>query len=111
MQMRILLLEVIFNCALAPSDKRGGCPVEKKGAVVQAICNLCKILDLKDAWPYLHPNESVFTWHHKSLKIHCRLYYFLVSSGIISQIQECKMIPVSFSDHAAVCDHSQENIR
>ena len=38
-----------FNCTLTPSDRRGGCPVEKKGAVVQAICNLCRILDLKDA--------------------------------------------------------------
>ena len=91
-----------FNRALTPSDKRGGCPVVKKGAVVQAICNLCRILDFKYAWRYLHPNESVFTWHHKSLKIHCRLDYFLVSSGIINQIQECKIIPVSFSDHAAV---------
>ena len=39
-----------FNCALTPSDKRGGCSVEKKGAAVQAISNLCRILDLKDAW-------------------------------------------------------------
>ena len=23
-----------FNCAITPSDRRGGCPVEKKGAVV-----------------------------------------------------------------------------
>ena len=91
-----------FNCTLTPRDKRGGSPVEKNGAVVQGICNLCRILDLKDAQRYLHPNESVFTWHHKSLKIHCRLDYFLVSSSIISQIQECKIIPVSFSDHAAV---------
>ena len=71
--------------------------------MVQAICNLCRILDLKDAWQYLHPNESVFTWHHKSLKIHCKLDYLLVSSDIISQIQECKIIPVSFSGHVAVC--------
>jgi len=91
-----------FNCALTPSDKKGGCPVEKKGAVVQAISNLCKILDLKDAWRYIHPNESLFTWHHKSSKIQCRLDYFLVSSGIINQIQKCKITPVSFADHAAV---------
>jgi len=69
---------------------------------VQAISNICRILDLKvlgDA----HPNESLFTWHHKSSKIRCRLDYFLVSSGIINPVQECKIIPVSFSDHAAVC--------
>ena len=35
-----------FNCALTPCDKRGGCSVEKKEAVVQAISNLCRILDL-----------------------------------------------------------------
>ena len=50
----------------------------------------------------MHPNESLFTWHRKSLKIHCRSDYFLVSNGIINQIQECKIIPVSFSDHVAV---------
>jgi len=91
-----------FNCALTPSDKKGGCPVKKKGGVVQAISNICRILDLKDAWRCMHPNESLFTWHHKSSKIRCRLDYFLVSSGIINQIQECKIIPASFSDHAAV---------
>ena len=74
-----------FNCAITPSDKKGGCPVEKKGAVVQAISNLCRILHLKDAWRCLHPNESLFTWHHKALKILCRLDYFLVSGGIINQ--------------------------
>ena len=26
------------NCALTPNDKKGGCPVQKKGAVVQAMC-------------------------------------------------------------------------
>jgi len=36
-----------FNCAHTPSDKRGACPVEKKGAVVLAICNLCRIRDLR----------------------------------------------------------------
>ena len=91
-----------FNCALTSSDKSGGCSVGKKEAVVQAICNLCRTLDLKDAWRYMHPKETLFTWHHKSLKIHCRLDYFLVSTGIINQIKECKMIPVSFSDHVAV---------
>ena len=94
--------KIIFNCALTPSDKSGGCPVGKKEAVVQAICNFCRTLDLKDAWRYMHPKETLFTWHHKSLKIHCRLDYFLVSTGIINQIKECKIIPVSFSDHAAV---------
>ena len=93
---------IIVNCALTPSDKSGGCPVGKKEAVVQAICNFCRTLDLKDAWRYMHPKETLFTWHHKSLKIHCRLDYFLVSTGIINQIKECKIIPVSFSDHAAV---------
>ena len=91
-----------FNCALTPMDMGGGCPIEKKGAVVQAISNLCRILDLKDAWRYFHPKETLFTWHHKSLKTHCRSDYFLVSGGIINQIQECKILPVSFSDHAAV---------
>ena len=36
-----------FNCALTPSDKKGGYPIEKKGA---AISNICRILELKDAW-------------------------------------------------------------
>ena len=50
----------------------------------------------------MHPNESLFTWHNKSLNIHCRLDYFLVSTGIIDQIKECKITRGSFSDHAAV---------
>ena len=91
-----------FNCALTPSDKSGGCPIGKKSSVIQAISNLCGTLDLKDVWRHMDPNEPLFTWQHKSLKIHCRLDYWLVSNGIINQIKKCKIVPVSFSDHAAV---------
>ena len=51
---------------------------------------------------YMYTQISHCLLGTKSLKIHYRLNYFLVSSGIIDQIQECKIIPVSFSDHAAV---------
>ena len=68
-----------FNCALTPCDKSGGCPIGKKSSVIQAISNLCGTLDLKDVWRHMHPNEPLFTWQHKSLKIHCSKRGLLVS--------------------------------
>jgi len=45
-------------------------------------------------------------WDHKSVfgfsQRNAPLDYWLVSNGIINQIKECKIVPVSFSDYAAV---------
>ncbi len=75
-----------FNCALTSSDKSGGCSGGKKEAVVQvvqAICNLCGILDLKDAWRYMHPNETLFTWHHNlslyKFTVDWTIFWFLLA--------------------------------
>lgn len=93
----IILLEVILT-----ADESGGCPVEKKGAVVQAICNFGTILDMKEFCSCMHPNVSSVTWHNKFLKIRYTLDFRLASNDIINQIQECKIITESLSDHAEV---------
>ena len=41
--------------------------------------------------------------------IQCRLGYWLVSKNLLSQVKECNIIPVSFSDHAAVSFKVQSN--
>ena len=98
-----------LNCCLVPEDKKGGRPIEQTKQLIDSIISLCKSFNLVDLWRRFHPNESLFTWHHKSLSIQCRLDYWLVSKTLLSQVKECNIIPVSFSDNAAVSFQVQSN--
>ena len=91
-----------LNCCLTPEDKQGGRPTEQKKQLIDSILNLCNSFNLVDLWRKLHPNESLFTWHQNASAIQCRLDYWLVSKHLLTQVKECTITPVSFSDHSAV---------
>ena len=69
-----VLLGGDFNCALHEIDKRGGGSFERKTVVIKEINELTNTFDLVDMWRQKHPG---FTWSNASLKIQCRLDYFL----------------------------------
>ena len=71
-----------FNCALSPKDKLGGTPVTRKASVIKEITNLCESHNLRDIWRTLNPDLSRFTWRNKSLKVQCRLDFFLISDHL-----------------------------
>ena len=74
-----------FNCALTPLDKTGGTSVERKKTVISEITNLCTTYKLQDVWRLQHPNLSQYTWRNNSLKVQCRLDYWLVSKGLFER--------------------------
>ena len=66
-----------FNCALTDKDKKGGHPVCKKAPVIKEINQLCCASNLTDVWRSLNPDLEALPGEI-SLKIQCRLDYFLV---------------------------------
>ena len=71
-----------FNCTLAPLDKTTGTSTERKKIVMNKIKNLCTNYDLQDVWRSQHSRTSQYTWRNNSLKVQCRLDYWLVSKEL-----------------------------
>lgn len=97
-----LVLGGDFNCPLDEFDKRGGRPVELKKRVIQEINNLISTQDLIDTWKEKNANLQGFTWSNPSMKIQCRLDYFMISKDIRSSLKHVEIVPCLLSDHAAL---------
>ena len=74
-----------FNSALAPLDKTGG-PLPREKTLINKIKNLCMNFDLQDVWRLQHPRTSQYTWRNNSLKVQCRLGYWLLSKELLAQL-------------------------
>ena len=98
-----------FNCALSPKDKLGGTPVTRKASVIKEIENLCESHNLRDIWRTLNPDLSRFTWRNKSLKVQCRLDFFLISDDLCNLTKKCEILLAPESDHSAVSIHIQSD--
>ena len=98
-----------FNCALSPKDKLGGTPITRKASVIKEIENLSESHNLRDIWRTLNPDLSRFTWRNKSLKIQCRLDFFLISDDLCNLTKKCEILPGPESDHSAVSIHIQSD--
>ena len=96
-----------FNCARSSKDKMGGKPVTKKASVIKSIETLCEFYNLRDIWRNLNPELSRFTWRNKSLKVQCRLDYFLISDELSNLTKMCDILLASESDHSAISIHIQ----
>ena len=86
--MKTLLLVAIAYC-LPPKDK--------KKQLIDSILSLTNSFNLVDLWRKFHPNESLFTWHHQSSAIHCRLDYWLVSKHLLPTTRPSRL-NIQFDD-------------
>ena len=50
-------------------------------------------------------NDSRFTWRNKSLKIQCRLEFFLISKELSSDTPACNIINAPETDHSVITLH------
>ena len=105
-----LIIAGDFNCALSPKDKMGGKHVTRKAPVIKQIETLCASHNLRDIWRNLNPELSRFTWRNKSLKIQCRLDYFLISEELCNLTKTCDIVLAPESDHSAISIHIQSDI-
>ena len=94
-----------FNCALHDKDKKGGNPVSKKILVIKKIEEIMNLYNLFDIWRKLNPETIRFTWRNKSLKIQCRLDFFLISNDLGDLATSCKILNAPETDHSAISLH------
>jgi len=104
-----ILIAGDFNCALSPKDKIGGKSVTRKASVIKQIETLCASHNLRDIWRNINPELSRFTWRNKSLKIQCRLDYFLISEELCNLTKTCDILLAPESDHSAISIHIQSD--
>ena len=86
----------------ASLDEVDGTSIERKQPVIREILNLCSNHKLQDVWRHPHPSRSQFTWRNNSLKVQCRLDYWLVSKDLFSTVTSTDITNPTFSDHSAV---------
>ena len=53
-------------------------------------------------WRVQHPNLSQYTWHNNSLKVQCRLDYWLVSKDLSALVTNSGITTSTLSDHSAI---------
>ena len=83
---------------------------QEKASVVKEIENLCESHNLRDIRRTLNPDLSRFTWRNKSLKVQCRLDFFLISDDLCNLTKKCEISLAPESDHSAVSIHIQSDI-
>ncbi|CAH3134215.1 unnamed protein product, partial [Porites lobata] len=76
-----------------------------KENIIIAVQHLANLYNLTDIWRDRNPNDNRFTWRNKSLKIQCRLDFFLISKELSSDTHACNIINAPETDHSAVTLH------
>ena len=63
------------------------------------------LYNLFDIWQKLNPETIHFTWRNKSLKIQCRLDFFLISNDLGDLATSCKILNAPETDPSAISLH------
>ena len=63
------------------------------------------LYNLFDIWQKLNPETMRFTWRNKSLKIQCRLDFFLISNDLGNLATSCKILNAPETDPSAISLH------
>ena len=90
-----------FNLILDVTiDKKGGLPQITHSHSLNCINMIMNEYNLVDIWRLNNPTVKMFTWH--SRYVFCRLDFFLVSHNLVTQIDECNILPGFKTDHSAI---------
>ena len=75
--------------------------------MINKIKNLCTNYEFQDVWRSQHPRASQYTWRNNSLKVQCRLDYWLVSKESSALVTDSGIVTSTISDHSAITFHLQ----
>ena len=95
----------LYNFKPYNNYKIGGNPFWKKSIVIKEVQHLANLYNLTDIWRDRNPNDSRFNWRNKSLKIQCRLDFFLILKELSSGTHACNIINAPETDHSAITLH------
>ena len=68
----------------------------------KAVNEICKNLDLVDAWRVLNPGARRYTWCQPQPAIHCRLDFFLTSQSFLGNVTLTDILPGFKTDHPMI---------
>lgn len=98
----LVLIGGDFNCIWNQyMDKlpAGGSTISRKSSTLHAMASE---LGLVDVWRRLHPREKDFTFMSQVHGSYSRLDMMLISGPDLYRVKECKIEPITISDHAPV---------
>ena len=96
-----------FNCPLTSADKMGGRSVHFKQNVINEITKLSSLYSLCEVWRGKNGDKQGFSWRDKTMKVQCRLDYFLISKRLLNTSKQCLSLFAPNTDHSAVVTHIQ----
>ena len=89
-----------FNITLEKKDKRHDTSTKHSSVkVLKEIMNLNKLIDV---WRTKHQQSNMFTWHPKNRSVFCRLDFFLISSNLIDNYKDSRILESIMSDHKII---------
>ena len=97
-----LVLGDDFNCVMNAMDKKGGRPFVSKNKAATELESTIRVHSFVNAWRIVNLHNIGFTWSNPSMKIQSRLDHFFIPKSLQKLIQECRIMPNTFSDHSAV---------
>lgn len=92
-----------FNCALNPSLDRSTGSDQSHTRSRETIHYFIKQLNLQDIWRELNPHNKAFSCFSSTFQTYSRIDFFLISSELRANIQDCFYDSVVISDHAPSC--------
>lgn len=98
----ILLIGGDFNCILNTKLDRSPVIAKPPSKMSKEMINIMKEMGLVDVWRHTHPKERDFTFLSQVHGSYSRIDYFCISKADLYKVRECKIEPVTISDHNPV---------
>ena len=92
---------------MTSTDKMGGRSVHFKQNVINEITKLSSLYSLCEVWRRKNGDKQGFSWRDKTMKVQCRLDYFLISKRLLNTSKQFLSLFAPNTDHSAVVTHFQ----
>ena len=91
-----------FNCVI--NQKMDKHPLEQgpKSQKTKTLCNMIEELGLVDIWRHKNLSERDYTFFSRVHKSYSRIDFFCVSKKDAHRVKECRIEPITISDHGPV---------
>lgn len=92
-----------FNCTLHPGIDRSAGTDQSHNKCRMTLQSFIKDFGLLDIFRELHQQTKAYSCYSATFQTNSRIDYFLISSELLSKIQDCLYDSIVVSDHAPCC--------